>query len=249
MDCIQRQLQPNINTFLIAAVIALTAGCTGFAGWQTVRGSGHIVTEERPVSGFDRVEASGAGELTLLQGNEESLSIETDDNLLPFIRAEVHNGQLFIGTQGVNLSPSRKIAYRLKLKNLTQLQLSGAVDAKADSLKTDRLALGISGAGNARFDHLDTRTLTTAISGAGKISASGKTETQVIRISGAGKHQASDLQSAHTEARVSGAGDVRVWATESLVAEISGSGSVEYRGNARVNSHVSGAGRVRHAGD
>ena len=52
-----------------------TTGCVNMGGWQTVRGSGNIATETRNVSAFDRVSVAGAGELTLAQGEEESLTI------------------------------------------------------------------------------------------------------------------------------------------------------------------------------
>ncbi|MEZ4735047.1 MAG: hypothetical protein R3E79_48750 [Caldilineaceae bacterium] len=64
------------STLLVALLVA---GC----GFQVVSGSGTVVPEERPVSDFTRVDFTGFGELTLVQGDKEALTIETDDNLLP----------------------------------------------------------------------------------------------------------------------------------------------------------------------
>ena len=238
----------DMRTYLVAALLVLTVGldgCVNYSGWRAVNGSGNVVTEDRQVSGFDQVSVSGAGELTLTQGDEESLKIETDDNLLPLIESKVHNGVLSIGPREGNLRPTEGIHYQLHLKKLSDLQLSGAVRAEADSIKMDRLGLGISGAAKVSVAHLDTQALSTQISGAGSASATGRAERQVIRITGAGNHHALDLKCAQAEAHVSGAGHAFLWVTESLTAHVSGSGGVEYRGDPRVESHVSGAGRVK----
>src|SRR5690242_12646963 len=78
-----------ISVLSAAAGSLLTAGCLSISDGHTVHGSGNVVTEARPVSGFDRVSVSGAGQLKVTQGDAESLTIETDDNLLPYIRSEV----------------------------------------------------------------------------------------------------------------------------------------------------------------
>ncbi len=46
-------------------------------------------TESRDVPGFTRLALGTIGELTLVQGEEESLVIEAEDNILPLITSEV----------------------------------------------------------------------------------------------------------------------------------------------------------------
>jgi len=62
-----------------------------------VGGSATTISEARTVSQFDKVSVSGSGQLLISQGQEQALTIETDDNLLPFIKSEVINGHLRIG--------------------------------------------------------------------------------------------------------------------------------------------------------
>jgi len=45
-------------------------------------GSGYIVSEDRNVSGVTAVRLMTSGDLTIEQGNQESPTIEADDNLL-----------------------------------------------------------------------------------------------------------------------------------------------------------------------
>jgi hypothetical protein len=240
-----------MRTCLFAALVALTAasmGCANFSGWRTVHGSGKSVRETRDVTGFDHVSVSGEGDLTLVQGDGESLTIETDDNLLPLIKSEVENGHLLIGPRDVNLRPTKAIVYRLNLKNLRALDLLGSLRAEAEAIKTDRLALGINGSGKITVTHLEVGALSTGITGSGTTSAGGVADSQEIRITGSGDHRASDLKCSQARVHIDGSGHIWLWVTESLSSEISGSGSVEYRGNASVDSHVSGSGRVRHRG-
>lgn len=223
-------------------------GCINMTRWQTVRGSGNVQTETRQVAGFDRVSVSGAGQLTVVQGEEESLVIEADDNLLPYIKSEVSRGRLQIGPQNVNLKPTEPIRYRLQLKNLHELTLSGSVQADLGSIKTERLAINISGSGRLSMDRLESEVLSTDISGSGSTSAAGQVERQEVSISGSGNLEAADLKSTLASARISGSGHASLWVVESLNARISGSGRVEYRGSPAVESHVSGSGRVRPSG-
>ena len=64
---------------------------------NAVRGSGDVVTETRAVSGFDQVSLSGQGELIVTQGDQESLEIEAEDNIIAVIETEVRGNTLYIG--------------------------------------------------------------------------------------------------------------------------------------------------------
>ena len=91
---------------LVVLVMALSAlGCvcgpisfgTGGFGWPgTVRGSGQVVEEERPVSGVTGVELATFGDLTIELGDEEELRIEAEENLIPYFDTEVRGGVLVI---------------------------------------------------------------------------------------------------------------------------------------------------------
>ena len=59
-----------------------------------------LVLEERDVKDFYRVRWTGYGELVIQQGDRESLTIETDPDLLPKIVSEVEYGKLELGRGG-----------------------------------------------------------------------------------------------------------------------------------------------------
>lgn len=213
---------------------------------ERIHGSGNVVQERRDVRGFSAVHFAGAGELNIRQGKEESLSIEADDNILPYIRSDVEDGKLMIGfRRGVWVSTSSPIRYTLMVKELDALELSGSGKAHAGPLRSQDLRIHLSGSGEIRMDALDADTLKADISGSGNMEIPGKINLQEIRISGSGRYHAPDLESQSADVTVSGSGDCTIRVDQNLSAHISGSGSVEYYGNPTVNKRVSGSGRVR----
>jgi hypothetical protein len=237
-----------LKTAPVLGLLALT-GCSFAPGWKTVTGDGRVVSEAREVGQFNEVSVSGSGELSVSQGSEESLSIETDENLLPLIKSEVSNGHLWIGPRDVNLRPSKSICYKLKLKNLNALELSGSVNAKAAAIKTEDLALRVSGSGRIQVAQLEAKQLSAHISGSGATAAAGEVVRQDIHISGSGSHRAPELKCSQAEARISGSGHATLLVKDALSAHISGSGGVEYYGSPQVTRQVSGSGQVRQLGD
>ena len=88
---------------LLLALVLLLAACDG--GDQG--GSGKVITEERDVSGFDRVHLTGSGVAEIIQGETESLVIEAEDNIMSSIESKVENGTLTLG-QKANYQPHRQ---------------------------------------------------------------------------------------------------------------------------------------------
>jgi hypothetical protein len=227
----------------------MVTGC----GLSVVNGSGQIVSEERPVSGFDAVTLAGSGDLIITQGSTESLTIEADDNILPHIRSEVRSGTLVIEYDRDNWDtvyrPSRTIRYDLMVKDLNSVIVSGSGNVQTASLTSNHLDLTVSGSGDVHIDNLQTDSLIYLLSGSGGADLAGRTGDQQVTISGSGSYRAGDLQSASARVSISGSGDVTVWADDSLDARISGSGSVGYFGNPQVSSDVAGSGQVTSLGD
>ncbi len=212
---------------------------------NTVHGSGKTASEERSVSGFERVALHTSGEMSIEQGEKESLTIEADDNVLPYIRSEVHGDELSIDFKdNVSFIDASKIRYHLVVKDLSALVLSGSASVSCSQLKSEELKIIISGSGDVSLRKLEAKQLKSDISGSGKIDLEGKTEEQTIELSGSGDYRAGDLESEKATVLVSGSGRVRVWARESLNASISGSGDVSYYGTPNIAQSVSGSGKL-----
>jgi hypothetical protein len=211
----------------IAATAALLGGCVpSLAAPAAVRGSGHVVSESRPIANVQEVAVSGAATLLVQQTGVESLTIEAEDNILPLLTSEVRNGRLSLGLEmNTIIRPTRPIRYVLTVKELRALDLSGATKAEVEDLRTNDLRVGISGSGNVRL--------------------SGRADRQDVRISGSGDYIADLFESKETTLRSSGSSRASVRVSDRLIVAISGSGHVEYIGSPQISQTISGAGTVR----
>jgi hypothetical protein len=218
---------------------------------ETVDGSGQVTQEERQVSGFDRVSLEPLGILEITQGEEESLVIEAEDNLIPYLTSDVSGSTLNLAVQrGIGLNPTKPIRYILTVKDLSEVQLSGAGEMNLPALETINLTLGASGAGTFKIDELTADELRVEISGTGTVTVGGVVDRLDINISGAGSFNGADLQANQVEVDISGLGKATVWVVDELDVEISGAGSVSYYGSpSSVTKNTSGAGIIEDIGD
>jgi hypothetical protein len=219
-----------------------------------VRGSGEVVTVQREVSSFDQVALSGVGTLHISVGTEETLKVEAEENLLPYIETQVRGGTLSIGFKdagwNVVVQPTQSIHYYLTVTDLTGLELSGAGNIEVAEIDTSELHIAASGAGNIEIEKLTANRITTDVSGAGscRINA-GEVQDQNLSISGAGGYQAVDVKSQHVDIEISGMGSAKVWAERDLNVEISGAGSVDYYGQPHISQEISGVGNIQSLGE
>ena len=235
--------------FTLPLIALVMMACSFGANIRSVPGSGDLKTEERSVSGFNKVSLSGVGDLNITQGNEEKLSIEAEDNLLEYITTEVVNGELQIGVkQGISILPTKTIRFDLTVKDLDAIAVSGAGNVRADALHSDDMSMSVSGASNVEIKDLQATHLKVNSSGTGNFDLTGKVEKQEITISGAGNYRAPDLESGAANLTISGAGNSTLWVKDSLTVKISGFGRVEYYGDPQVNQDISGGGGVKSLG-
>jgi hypothetical protein len=235
---------------------------------ETIRGSGDLVTEEREVSGFDRLSLVGAGDVMITQGEDEALTVEAEDNLIPYLMSEVQNGKLVLGftdaAKRVNVRPGKGITFHLRVKELRRIDLlgagditlssvdaerleillAGAGDIEASSVDVGRLEVLLAGAGDVRIDSLKVEALVIHLNGAGDVELAGQAAEQGVFLNGAGNYRAGELESQATTVEVNGVGDVTVWARNTLDVRINGPSTVKYYGSPQVTKHIDMVGRL-----
>ncbi len=217
---------------------------------KTVRGSGEITKQIREVSDFHKVELKGFGTLVLIQGETESLEIECDDNILPYIKTKVIDKTLSIKYKNVRLKPTEEIVFTLFLKELSSIEISGSADVISDKLETPDLEVDISGSSDINIEKLIAESLEIDISGSGEINiGSGTATKQDFSVSGSGDYFAGNLKSEAVDLSISGSGKAEVWATEKIDIDVSGSGRISYYGTPQVSISTSGSGNVKSLGE
>jgi len=215
----------------VAALAACTTSGTNIIGG--VAGSGNVQTETRDVSNFTAVELNTSGNLIIQQGENQALTIEAEDNLLPLLTSEIVDGRLLLGIKlGSSFSSTRPIIYRLTVKNLEAITLNASGDIQASDLAVDGdLALRINGSGNMTLGALKAAGATLNLSASGNLDAASlESEQSTFTVSGSGKVTIPNLTLTNLNVIMQSAGDVTVGGTAAeLSVQISGSGS--FNGN------------------
>jgi hypothetical protein len=207
-------------------------------------GIAEVISETREVSSFHSIRLSVNGEVTVIQGKEQSLVLRADDDVIPRLRTRVKNGTLVISSVG-GIRRSAQLEIDIVMEEIKGLSISGSgTITVSDRIKADDVSLKISGSGDI-FLELDASDINTKISGSGKINLSGTVKSHTIDISGSGDTKAFDLLTDTTTVKISGSGDCMVNVSENLDVKISGSGDVEYKGSPKVNFKGSGSGTVK----
>jgi hypothetical protein len=207
------------------SAIALSA-CK-FAG-RGIAGSGNRKTEKRDLKSFKAIDAKGAYEIKVTCQKPASFEIEADDNILPLIKTEVHDGVLTVSSDQ-SYNSSKAVILRIGVPELNEVISRGAGEVDISDAAGEKLRLESMGA--ASFE------------------ATGKVKSVEISSTGAGKIDAGKLQAENAKVDVTGAASVEVYASDQLDVKVSGAGSVEYSGNPKtVNKSVAGIGSVNPKG-
>lgn len=208
-----------------------------------------MTTQTREVSGFSAVELRGVGTLRIDIGDTESLTIETDDQILAAIVTEVIGHKLVIKFDPweafMGWARSTPVTMHLSAKEISSVALTGAGTVEA-SIASERLEILISGAGSVRAGVRATE-LSVTLSGAGDVTLAGSADKQEVRITGAGTYDGMQVLSKDAAIFIGGAGRAKLWATERLDVQIGGAGSVLYKGSPRVEQRIGGFGKVEKA--
>lgn len=234
--------------WLALVALALSA-CIGIVG--EAKGSGNVVTELRDVSDFNRVYLNCSGDAVITQNGEQSVTIETDDNILEYITTEVRDGTLYLDidtTKIKTVSPTR-LQFEVNVADLDAVTVAASGDISAASLDVDSLVVKTSASGHIRIDSLMAEEVDMRLGGSGDVALMGEVPNQEVLITGSGGVLAEDLKSDTVKIRISGSGDATVWAIESLNVNLGSSGSVSYYGDPVTGFEDNGSGEIISLGE
>lgn len=260
---------PILTALFVLALVSLACQISTSnidIGIDSVRGSGNVIEEQRPVSGIKSVRLANQGDVFIELGQEEELVIEAEDNLLEYITSELNGSQLVLRTRpGVNLRNSAPIRYYLTVTELEELSVSSSGDIDAPRFETTDFRIEVSSSGDVKLDELDVERLRVNISSSGdvaignlyaetidlNISSSGslnvlggQVDEQEITISSSGDYSARDLSSRVANVRISSSGSATLRVSDRIDASLSSSGDLYYLGSPSLNARQTSSGEV-----
>ena len=171
----------------IIALVFLALLLINCSKGQVVVGSKNIITQEKQLSAYDRIEVLGSYNVIFTDGEVGKIKIKAPDNILPFIQTEVSDGLLKIGT-GKNRHRVKQpiIIYVPVDSRLKQVDIKGSADIYSEkNLETKALNVDIYGSGDVEVPNLKAEKAIININGSGDVSAY-VTEDVDISIAGSG---------------------------------------------------------------
>jgi hypothetical protein len=190
-----------------------------------VEGSGVSASETRNLPPFGSVELAGSTIVTIRVGEEQSVVVRADQNLMDRVTTTVQDGSLVIGTVPGSFATKSPMTVTVGVPSLDAMTLSGS--------------------GIVAATGIDASSLTVRLPGSGVLRASGAATTLDVTLEGSGDAQLDQLVASDARAEVSGSGRIVLTTTKSLDATVSGSGAIMYGGSPqKVETSVTGSGAI-----
>lgn len=239
--------------FVMTAALAATASLAHAWPWSDlgwVRGSGHIISEQRSPGSFESISVAGEFKVAIRQAGAARVELKADDNVLPCIETRIVNkGQgatLEIGTRhGCAIHPSATPLVALDMPRLRAIDIAGSADVVIATFKGDQIDVSVAGAGDLNFAQLEVEALKLAISGKGDVRAVGRARQLNIAIDGVGDIAMPELAADDVSVSIAGAGNAVVRAARSLNVSLAGAGEVSYHGAPNLSTSIAGVGNVK----
>ncbi len=242
------------------------ASCSFFV--DCIDGNGDVDTELRDAVPFTAIANEASFHVNYIQGEEYTITVEAESNILPYIETEVRGGALEIGTirgthclnytkhpvitvtapqisEIVNSGSGDFVAGPLSGSDV-RIVSSGSGDITAETLSGDEVSLILSGSGDVITEEIDATSLKATLSGSGDLTMSGSAVTCRFVVTGSGTIFSRDCSSSTATFTLSGSGSVYATVNDQLDAVISGSGNIYIVGDPDINLTRTGSGRVIH---
>ena len=230
----------------VIALVFLALLLVNCSKGQVVVGSSNIISQEKQLSAYDRIEVLGSYDVIFTDGEVGKIKIKAPDNILPLIQTEVSHGLLRIDTGKNRYKLKEPIIIYVPVDfRLKQVVIRGSADIYTEKiLEIKALDIDVYGSGDVRLQ-VDASSLALKIDGSGDIRVGGKTDNLSININGSGDVEVPNLKAEKAVININGSGDVSAYVTENLDISIAGSGDVTIKGNPKkVKRIINGSGRV-----
>jgi hypothetical protein len=234
----------NLKYLLIISLALGISFCTDGQIRRTVYGNGDVVKKERKAGNFTGLRVSSGIDVYLRQTGDESIAVESDENLHEYIITEIRNDILHVYSEA-NIRKAKMKRVYVTMDEIKSLKTTSAGDIIGETpVKTDDLELSASSAGDIKLE-VYAKEIEASISSSGDITMTGEADILNANLSSAGDLNAYGLQVKEAEVSASSAGDADINVSERLRARASSAGDINYRGNPKyIDAHSSSAGGI-----
>lgn len=199
---------------------------------ETVYGSGIISKKEQKIKDIHSLKVQGFLKVIITQSDEESLTVQADDNIIPLIKIKTLENNLSIKTKG-RFNTKNPIICFLKVKEIEAIEQSGSTEIDFISKKSKKFTINASGNSTIIGD-IDAQLIELKAKGRASIILKGKVETQIITGSGSIDYNAQNLISENAIIRLNGCSTAIVQVNKKITSSLRGLGKIYYKDNSQV---------------
>lgn len=235
----------NKSTIILTGILFLSALLSSCNSFDCIRGSRNLITQNRKVEAFTKVETSGSIKVVLKQSTDYGLRITADDNIQKEIETYVRGNTLIIDMDG-NFCDSGPITIYVNSRDYEGINASGAVEILSDGkLTVKNFELDLRGSVKVDLD-INAANMKTSSSGASEIFLKGQSGSHELKLSGSSSVEALDFVVGRYRIENSGSSNSRINVLNELNINSSGSSDVEYRGSpSSIKNNESGASSLK----
>ncbi len=180
-------------------------------GNAQVKGNGNLSSEMRELSKFKAIEiAIGYDKILVNCGEEPSLHISGDENILPLITTRISKGILKIESDST-FETKADSEIIINVKSLKEFTFDGVGETVIQNVNSEKFTCNINGVGSCELN--------------------GKVESFYVLVNGVASVNARQLIADDVVANLNGVGSVKLYAKNSLNASVNGIGGLTYFGN------------------
>lgn len=234
--------------FIIATVLSLTLfSCNFDVNFnQGVKGNGDVIKQDRTINKpFSSIKATEGLDVFLTQSDNESITVEADENLHELILTEVEDGVLKIHTkQNIGRATSKRV--NVSFRNISSIISSSGSDVySTNTITADRLDLKSTSGSDMKLD-VNTSVLHCKSTSGSDLKVSGNTTKLVAEATSGSDIKAADLRAESSEVKATSGADITINTTKELTARATSGGDVKYYGNPeKVDKSDSSSGSIR----
>ncbi|WP_157807748.1 head GIN domain-containing protein [Hymenobacter chitinivorans] len=214
-----------------------------------VQGSGVLVSRDYPVSSFTRLHLSIHGTVELLYGPEEKVVVEADDNLLEHLEVVNSGRTLYVTSENKLRAPAftgLRVTVHLRQLDTLYCACHGNVVSRNTLVAAGPLEVKIHSQGDTTLQ-LEAPALTVSLACQGNVTLSGAAGDVQIKNAADGYINTRALVAQHLRLRNLGAGNIDVYAEQTINLTHMGAGYLHYAGPAHLTDvRQYGAGDIRH---
>lgn len=240
------KLQKTVFTIILLTFTFSINAQSWFGNSKKIKGNGNVISVNRTTDSFNGVAAGGSFDVVLVKGKEGKITIEGEENIIPYIETEVSGGTLKIKyKKNTNIRTTKRLTVTVSFKDIESVALGGSGNITSkETIKANDFSVSLGGSGNIDLK-IDSDTVSTNIGGSGNIDLKGNTNELKCSIAGSGSIRAYDLITDELNATIAGSGSIKTTVKNKINAKLVGSGSVYYKGNPKhIDSKSVGSGSI-----